>query len=183
MTTTKKTAKPDLTVVGKGAQKRTQPGGNRTRRLAAEQKRLDDEARDALVWKEAFDGKEYRAIADQFGWASPSSVHDAIQRHLSRTPEPEVERIRTDALHSLRLSRAWILSRLPGASDTAGSRLIGALVQIEGRIAALTGADEPRRSEVTGYDGGPIRVTTEAEQIESLTILHAELGRRLAAVP
>jgi len=181
--TTKKPSKPDLKVVGKGAQKRTQPGGDRTRRLTAEQKRMDDEARDALVWKEAWDGKEYRDIASQFGWASPSSVHAAIQRHTNRTPEPEVERIRMESLHGMRLARAWILARLPTASDTAGSRLIGALVQIETRIAAATGSDEPKRSEVTGYDGGPIRVTTEAEQIESLTILHAELGRRLAAVP
>ena len=178
-------------MVANGGQTRKRPGGDRKRADVALAKQREDEARDAQAYGMKMDGKVLRQIADHFGWASPSSARDAVKRHVERTPAPDVEEARAMSLQCLYRARSAIMNILC-ATDLQGnpvvldadevSKLSSALARIDVRIAAQTGTDVPKRAELTGANGGPIRFTDDEDVRLWMEAARDSLDRRLKVV-
>lgn len=191
MTTTKKPTtrkrptkgKADLTVVGSG--NRNNAGRARNGAGKEEAKRLEAAARDARAFGMWLDGKTLRQIGDHFGWSAVSSVHDAITRHVRRTPDAEVEAVRLGELTRLNRIAAGLMDQLDRRSLAPAdwAKLASAYVRVSARIAAIVGVDAPRRNELTGADGGPIRVMSDEDAMAWMLAAKNIIDRRLQAVP
>lgn len=106
-------------------------------------------------------GATYQQISDKLGYGGIGNVHRAYQRAKARvvqqTLQEDIDRqaSRLEALHL-----AWWTKR----ATTHGANV---LLRIYQREADLKGLDAPRRTELTGRNGGPISMATV--DIASLT--------------
>lgn len=98
-------------------------------------------------------------IAERTGYASRSGAKAALDSALKLWGQEAVEGLRT--LEGERLEELWrrgfrrLLSN-PDMETGEMVSLMGSLVKVSHRKAALFGLDAPRQMEVTGTDGGPI---------------------------
>lgn len=114
----------------------TEPMDSERRRAALEKQRQALELRKS--------GIGYRQIAEQLGYKSPSSAHEAVETALKRTiqePAAEVRRLELERLDSL------LIAMWPQAISTEGEaadpRAVDRVLKIMARRAAYLGLDAP----------------------------------------
>jgi len=141
------------------------------------------EQRDADCYGLWVQGWTLVEIAERYEWKAHTTAGDAIQRHIARTPAPEVEGIRRSSIDILLKTRRKLWEQIEGIGGILDlAKLTNSLVQVERRLSELVGADAPRRAEVTGKDGRPLIPSNEDEQVMILKAIQKEAERRLKAV-
>jgi hypothetical protein len=127
--------------------------GNPTGREAAAERRVQ-----ALILRKA--GASYRAIAAQLG-VSPKQAYCDVTHELDKIYKQASEL--AEQVRTLELER--LDGMLLAISKQVSNGSLGAIdrsLRIMERRAKLLGLDAPSKSELTGKDGGVIRVTLES---------------------
>lgn len=95
------------------------------------------------------EGRTHREIAAELG-RSLGWVHGAIKAYIEDHPLPHAEAYRAEVLER---QAGIIATHWPTRADPECAKIIQAADKI---IMAVTGAEAPRRTELTGINGGPI---------------------------
>lgn len=128
--------------------------------------------RQALELRKA--GASYDQIARQLGYSNESGAYKAIQTVLQATVQEPSDEMRT--LELKRLDQ-MLIGLWPDAQRGHQGAVDRALKIME-RRAAYLGLDAPKRSELSGPDGGPI----EVDQVNVVTLSDEERDARIFAV-
>jgi hypothetical protein len=134
-------------------------------------------------------GASYDQIARQLGYTAKGAAHKAVTRALKATMASmtlnadEYRQLAADRLDAMLLG-VW------QAATRGDPQAISAVLRIEERRANMLGLDAPKRTEVTGQDGGPIEVdsrvtySVEERQQRILEIIESTAaGANLVALP
>lgn len=125
------------------------------RRIAAKER-----AKRALELRQA--GATYEEIAEALGYEDRSGPYRAVKNALEELPrEAAVELRRLEAMRLDRLQRAIWVRALGSGGDVPvppDLRAVDRVLEIQKRRANLFGLDAPKRTEVTGAEGGPIEI-------------------------
>jgi len=111
-------------------------------------------------------GLTYRQIAEKLGYKSTSSVQKALQAAIRKTLQEPTDELR--AMESAKLDFIWkgMLSNLQ--ADKLDYKAWEMLLRVMNRRAALLGLDMPARREISGPDGGPLRIDWRAQLASAL---------------
>ena len=125
-------------------------------------------------------GASFDQIARQLGYANKSVAYNAVSRALKRTMASMS--LDADAYRQLTMDRLDAMLLGVWRSATQGDvQAISAVLRIEERRANMLGLDAPKRTEVTGQDGGPIevdqRVTYSVEERQQRILEIVESAR------
>lgn len=127
-------------------------------------------------------GASYDQIARQLGYTNKGAAHKAVTRALKAT----LATMTLDADEYRQLAAERLDAMLLGvwqAATRGDPQAISAVLRIEERRASMLGLDAPKRTEVTGQDGGPIEVdqrvtySVEERQQRILEIVDAARAR------
>lgn len=160
-------------VAGRGESK-TSP-----RRIAAKER-----AKRALELRQA--GATYEEIAEALGYEDRSGPYRAVKKALDELPrEAAVELRRLEAMRLDRLQRAiWVRALGTAGGDNPSPpdlRAVDRVLEIQKRRANLFGLDAPKRTEVTGAEGGPIEIEEAKSVLEDrLKRLHERRRKKKA---
>ena len=131
---------------------------NQTGRVKAHTRHLQ-----ALELRKA--GATYQAIADQLGYAHAKGAHKAVASALKATLREPADDVRELEIARLDAALLAIWRRVQRGDDKAIDRLLG----IMKRRMELLGLAAPRRTEVSGPQGGPIATTAPPVDLSMLT--------------
>ena len=139
-----------------------------------------DRERQAIELRKA--GASYDQIARQIGYANKGAAYKAVSRALKATMA--TMSLDADAYRQLAADRLdAMLLGVWQAATRGDPQAISAVLRIEERRASMLGLDAPKRTEVTGQDGGPIEVdqrvsySVEERQSRILEIVDAARAR------
>jgi hypothetical protein len=108
----------------------------------------DTARRDAKAAELRSKGLSYQAIADEMGYASKSSAHDAVQRALKAIVEEPAENLRQ--LERERLDRMYEAAMGALEANPHSLAAIGTLLKISESRRKLEGLDAPAKVNVSG---------------------------------
>lgn len=173
--TTKKT---DLKVVPDSrTPKPRKPRGTKEPAPDSRTSQRENPERDAEALRLRMGGLTQVQVARQMGWTSHTTAGRAIQRAVDRAEtEPDTQIIRL----TLERFDAAIRGLMPGVME-GDTRAVTAMVKVEHERLELLGL-LVHKSELTGRDGGPIRITSEEERVAWMKAAKVSLDRRLQAV-
>jgi len=125
-------------------------------------------------------GLSLRDIAAKLGLSGPQQASNLIDGALKDIPSPHVEAYRTEIDER---SRALLAVLHPVATNTRrplDERLaaMDRIVRIDRELRQLHGLDAPTRTEISGPDGGPVKLDVDPadEILGKLASLAADLG-------
>lgn len=120
-------------------------------------------------------GASYDQIAKQLGFAQKSGAHHSVMRALKAALAARDETAtEMRELEAQRLN-AYLLGIYQKAIH-GDPKAIEVALKLSERMAALYGLDAPKRSEITGADGGPI------EMEQRLILTEDERDQRIIAI-
>jgi hypothetical protein len=111
------------------------------------------------VWQLRSLGMTFEEIARAVGYADSSGAKRAYDSAAKRFPVETIEQQRL--IQSERLD--YLLKRVMREVDQGDLSLVNEALRIEKRRADLWGLDAPRKTEVTGADGGAIEIDFVSE--------------------
>ena len=111
------------------------------------------------VWKLRSLGMTFEEIARAVGYADSSGAKRAYDAAAQRFPVESIEQQRL--IQSERLD--LLLKRVMKQIEEGEISLVNEALRIEKRRADLWGLDAPRKTEVTGSDGGAIKIDFVSE--------------------
>jgi hypothetical protein len=111
------------------------------------------------VWKLRSLGMTFEEIARAVGYADSSGAKRAYDAAAQRFPVESIEQQRL--IQSERLD--LLLKRVMKQIEEGEISLVNEALRIEKRRADLWGLDAPRKTEVTGADGGAIEIDFVSE--------------------
>ncbi|SRR6266851_2972136 len=138
--------------------------------MGAERRRQEDQDRDAEVWRLRVSGWTQARIAAHLGVSQQSvSLYLAkTEKRLYRefvTHAEEVKARQTAQLDQLydRLTAQFEVSTAEGSGNPA---LLAQAMAAQAAIRKIWGLDSPERQEITGPEGGPIRITEIVVEVQ-----------------
>jgi hypothetical protein len=113
--------------------------------VSRSEQKIERAARQTRALQLRAEGVEYREIARQLGYASPSGAYMSVQRALQKTVQEPA-----DAVRHLELGRLdQLLSALWDKAIAGDVRAVDRVLAIMARRSALLGLDQPRRIDLT----------------------------------
>ncbi len=120
----------------------------------------EDDGRKAEAWRlRVKEGRSYPEISREMGIAI-STAHawcKAVREEVREDAADLIDSVTTEALERLRRTVAIAAEEYEATRDTRQAMVV---VAAEKRLAELVGADAPKRTTISGPDGGPVRVAT-----------------------
>jgi transcriptional regulator len=141
--------------------------GNSAKRDAAAAQQAEKQA-EALALRRA--GLSYREIADRLGYHDCSGARKLVQTAIAEIIEEPAKEVL--ALEIQRLD-AMVAAMWPGAVEARDPEMLDRVLKIMDRRAKYLGLDAPKKTEMSGPDGGPIEMTSLSDE---------DVDRKLAEV-
>lgn len=123
--------------------------------MANGQRQLDALERQMTALKRRMSGNTYESIAKELGYATAGGAHKAVMAALKKTlqePSDEMRALEVGRLDELLVTH-WPNRKQPQITDR--------ILRIMERRAKLLGLDAPAKTELTGSDGGGLKVIVE----------------------
>lgn len=105
-------------------------------------------------------GTSFQAIADALGYTTPQGAYEAVKAALLATVREPADELRKVDLERLEKMLFGIWRQATEGNQGAIDRALRVLE----RRAKLLGLDAPVKTELTGADGGPLKVEHEASE-------------------
>ena len=124
-------------------------------------KKLDSAKKTARAVRLAGEGKSYRQIAAEMGWGK-SHTHRVIRRAIGAVKQEAVD----EAVAKYTAFCDAMLEGLAqeGAFKGSATKVMAACKAME-RVARFLGLDKPKRTEISGPDGGPLPFGDERNEL------------------